>query len=405
MGLIMRQILISLSLLIICMSCAKETGISTTDIPGIHDEYSSVTMVIPPFEFDDDSPTRNVVDLGNLSYVWAATDTVGIFPDKGSQIYFSMASGAGQASAKFDGGGWALKKSSSYYSYFPFVADYYIEKNAIPISFEGQIQEGNGNLESASLGNYCFMAAKGTADLETGSLYFNYERLGVLFMILLPVEAGEYEYVDICAGKKVIASSGTMDAVAVDSKIHDAVYSDCLRVALKDVTFDAPGTLIAIAMLPPFNIYSEQLTFNLKRSDGKMYTSSVFGKEFALGKAYRHAANISVSSSVSELAGEGGTFNIEVTAAGNSSYSIATDSDWLSLSAFSGSGSGIIRVTASKNTSAPRIGHVTVSETVTYKGASLLLQNIITVNQDMFGLNIGVRDWESDGNDYGGEIE
>lgn len=152
-------------------------------------------MVMPQSGFEDSEPsTKNVAVIGNeVDFVWSVTDSVGIFPDAGSQIYFSMASGAGQVSAAFDGGGWALKKSSEYFSYFPFIPDFYIDKEAIPLSYLGQKQVGNAQENRADIGNYGYMVAKGVADEETGSLYFNYERLGDLFRVKIHVLPGKYK--------------------------------------------------------------------------------------------------------------------------------------------------------------------------------------------------------------------
>ena len=119
----MKRIIISLSFLSLGISCTEKVS-SESYIPEKLEqgEYQSVTMEIPPVSFDDDAPmTKSNLDLNSLKFLWAAKDSVGIFPDLGSQIYFSMAEGVGQSVATFDGGGWALKKGSSYYSYFPLL--------------------------------------------------------------------------------------------------------------------------------------------------------------------------------------------------------------------------------------------------------------------------------------------
>lgn len=358
-------------------------------------EYDKVTMVIPPLSLDDDvHMTKIDFDVATLKYLWSETDSVGIFPENGSQIYFSMAEGVGQSVATFDGGGWALKKSSAYYSYFPFVPDYYVDKEAIPVSFENQVQTGNGNLSNASLGNHCFMVAKGVADETTGGLIFEYERLQVPFIFRIPVKAGTYTSLDICAGDDVIAVSGTMNAISLDKVINNAVYDDHLTVSLEGVTFTSDETLIVFATLPPFDIFGKQLTLNLKRDDGIVATSSVFGKKYSLGTVYGNAPKFSVSPIVKNIPGEATTFEINISASGSSSYSVSTDVDWLTLASNSTSGSATIVVAAEKGTNKERIGHVTVSESATYNGTTMTLQNIVTVTQDVYGMNVGVDDWE-----------
>lgn len=401
----MKRFIISLSLLTLICSCA-ETVAPEVQFPEPvgQEEYQSVTMVIPPILFDEDEPmTRINLNLSSLKYLWAEEDSVGIFPDMGSQIYFSMSEGVGQSVATFDGGGWALKRGSSYYSYFPFVADYYIDKEAIPIDFKGQVQVGNGNLSSASLGNHCFMVAKGVADEATGNLMFSYERLQMPFMFILPVEAGRYTSLDICAGEEVIPVSGTMNAISLDKMINDAVYDDHLTVGLDDIEFTSDATLIITAMLPPFDIYGKQFTFNLTKADGTVVTSSVFGKTYALGKAYRNSPNFTVSPAELKIPGDAGTFKVKITAAGSSSYSISSDVDWLSVSNAPTSGSATVTINASKGSSKERVGHIMISEDVTYKETTITLQNKITVTQDLIGMDVGVGDW-GDGEDISGEI-
>lgn len=399
----MKKIIISLSILLLIFSCAK------TNDPRVYEpvdqvEYQSVTMVIPPISFDNEEPMTKInLDLGSLKYLWAEKDSVGIFPDIGSQIYFSMAEGVGQSVATFDGGGWALKRNSSYYSYFPFVADYYIDKEAVPVSFNGQVQNGNGNLSHASLGNYCFMVARGVADEDTGNLMFTYERLQMPFMFVIPVEAGMYTSLDICTGSKVIATSGTMNAISLDKVIHDAVYDDHLTVGLEGMMLETAGNLIVTAMLPPFDIYGEQFTLNLTKADGSNATSSVFGKTYALGKAYRNSPNFSVTPTTVELSGEGGSFEFRITAVGSSLYSISSDVDWLTIMNPTTSGSAIVTAIADKGTTKERIGHIIVSESVTYKGTTITLRNKIEVRQDLAGMSVGLGGWNESGEDQGGE--
>lgn len=403
----MKHILSFVILLSIVISC-NEKLTPEVDSSEIFDqrEYDKVTMVIPPLSFDDDEPmTKISLDLVSLKYLWEEKDSVGIFPDLGSQIYFSMAEGVGQSVATFDGGGWALKRSSSYYSYFPFVADYYIDKEAIPISYIGQSQDGNGNLSNASLGNHCFMVAKGVADEATGDLMFTYDRLQMPFMFVIPVEAGTYTSLDVCAGQKVIATSGTINAISLDKVIHNAVYDDHLKIGLKNITFDGPSTLIVTALLPPFDIYGEQFTLNLTKADGGIVTSSVFGKTYTLGKAYKNSPNFSVSPTNVEISGDGGSFNFRVTAAGATSYSISSDANWLTINNAPTSGTTTVTVTASKGTTKERIGHIIISEDVTYKGTTITLQNKIEVTQDVVGMVVRPGDWDESGEDLGGDAE
>lgn len=404
----MKKITLKVHLLSAIMICSLSAVImSCTDknellpIEESTDEYLSVIMTLPSVVFEDDNETKmagQVAD-GQMKYIWTETDTVGIFPTSGSQIYFSMASGAGETSATFDGGGWALKKGFEYYSYYPFVPSYYIEKEAIPFSYLGQVQNGNGVSTYAHLGKYCYMAAKGEADENTGSLYFEYKRIGVLYRFTIPVIAGEYKSLTLSIEDSHIAQSGTYKAITIDQAIYNPVYTNEITLSFENMTFENSGTLIAYMMLPPFNVLNKQVNYELTLTDNTTIISSVNGKNYALGKAYNNAPHFSVYPGYAEIDSGGGSQTVSITASGSDGYSVSTGADWITLSSHPTSGTSEFTVTAAKNESgAERQAEVIVSEVVN----GVTLQNIITIHQDKPGLKVNIGDWENNGNDEGG---
>lgn len=393
----MRKILY---LALVVLSCSQ-IDVPVDSVSEISGEYERVVMVMPSCEFDECAQTRNEVLLsGGIKYVWSVTDTVGIFPTAGSQLFFSMASGAGEVNAMFDGGGWALVRGAEYFSYFPFIPDFYIDKTAVPLTFVGQSQDGNADPNHAYLGNYCYMAAKGEYDQESDALYFKYQRLGVLFRFMIPVKSGMYESLTVSVDDDILVQNGTFNAMAVDQVIYDPVYSDSLTLEFSDLVFETDGTLVAFMLLPPFDISSRQLTFKLRTAVGVEHVASVPGKNYILGKTYNNAPSFSVSLSSSEIDCKGGEVSVNVHGSGNIQYGISTDCDWLIPESDSGEEAGSIKVTALANKGAPRKGVITVSEI----SGSLVLKNILTVTQDADGMNVGIGGWNQ-GNDDGGTAD
>ena len=97
-------------------SCSAENFI---DNVGADSECGSITMTASDFINDPNSRTSFQIDKNGATFSWAENDTVGIFPDKGRQVDFPINSKAGSHVAYFNGGGWALKPSSSYTAYYP----------------------------------------------------------------------------------------------------------------------------------------------------------------------------------------------------------------------------------------------------------------------------------------------
>ena len=124
--------------------CGKE-GDSGKEEPSVE----RVTFSVCDFTVVDDGetgPTRTGFiehSDGRLEYFWSARDTVGIFPSSGSQVFFVIEGAGGTSNADFDGGGWAFKVSSKYFSYYPFIGDIYLDRSDIPVSYVGQKQRGS----------------------------------------------------------------------------------------------------------------------------------------------------------------------------------------------------------------------------------------------------------------------
>ena len=90
---------------------------------------------------------------------------------------------------------------------------------------------------------------------------------------------------------------------------------------------------------------------------------------------------------------------------GTNTYSVKSDVSWLTINNAPTSGNAIVTVTAGKGANKERVGHIIVSEDVTYNGTTITLQNKITVTQDLVGMSMGVGGWEDSGEDYGGAAQ
>ena len=385
------------------ISCCTKSAKEVQNSVNIN-ESTTIVMQIPPAEFEQEElPTRMDASWGSSTdFLWAETDTVAIFPTNGCQIYFSAASGAGTTKITFDGGGWALIRDAEYYSYFPFIPDYYIKKNLIPISFAGQVQKGNSNPNIATLGRNCPMLAKGVYQPESNTLNFDYKRLGTLLRFRIPVDAGSYEKFEIVTDENVIAYEGTFSPISEKQVISNAKFTNSLSLKLEDVNFEEPGTLVVFISIPPFDILNKQLSLRITKSDGTIMHASGFGRTYETTKTIGYNPKFTAYAKNANIDGNGGTAQVVITASGTNPYSVSTDVDWLTLGSNPTSGSVVINVTAGKGTAKERTGHVIVSEDVTYNGTTITLQNKVKITQDIVGMSVNVGDWEDDGIDYGG---
>ena len=202
--------------------------------------------------------------------LWADKDIIGIYPESGDQVSFQI-EGTG-TSCTFDGGGWALKPSSSYTAYFPFNRSYYFEdKQALPISMLGQKQVGNDNTEH--LGAYDILIAKGKKP-ASGSLIFNPERkVAFARMKLKAPKAATWKSITLESEAK-FSTKAVMNLSLETPTVTATQYSNSVMLELENVqTTTESLDIIAYMIFLPIDFTGKDLDVKLMDADGNIYAS------------------------------------------------------------------------------------------------------------------------------------
>lgn len=274
----MKRILSVAAILLLAISCEnvneveiiedihQETISSTID--GNGDMVSKVSFCVPEIEYvSDEETTRAGINNSTtpISFVWEVTDTVGIFPDSGTQVYFSMENGAGTNVASFDGGGWALKQNHTYSCYYPLVGDFYLDRENIPLSFTNQVQRG---IEGFN-GSRFYLASGGTAS-EDGNLLFHFNILNTIINVNASLPAGTYTRLLISTTSSAFVKTGTFNINSME--ITGKTYSSFLSIDLEDITLESTETIPIFIMSAPVALKGQEVTVKIYTADGKAYT-------------------------------------------------------------------------------------------------------------------------------------
>ena len=255
----------SIGLLVGCSQV--EQNFSDVNSRSDGDLVEKVIFEVLPIKDGDDPETKAsaVPNGGSVGFVWEATDTVGIYPDKGSQVYFNIEDGVGTSSVSFTGGGWALKQNSTYVSYYPFVGDIYLKRDKIPVSFIGQKQIGT---TSPFVGARYYLAT-GASTSENGVLRFSYSTLNTIINVNATLPAGTYTKASLTIEEPLFVEEGTYsldDRVIVGSK-----FTNTLEIDLKNVTLTQEGVLPIYIMSAPVDLKNKEVTVKVISSDGQRY--------------------------------------------------------------------------------------------------------------------------------------
>ena len=274
----------------ILAACSRLNELDLNKKP-IHDDGDLVERVI--FEvpcihpLGEDGQTRASLNQNgddNINFSWEATDIVGIYPNQGGQVYFSMSDGAGTNVATFDGGGWALRKGYTYSCYYPLVEDMFLDRNAIPVSFASQEQTGFSTYKGIRF----ILASEGTSS-SSGTLQFNFQMLNTVIRVkAIGLPAGTYTKMTLSTKDPVFVKEGTFGLE--DMAITGVTYSDKLEVTLKDFTLTEESTeanpvLIYLTSAPvdlsgkdvTVRIYSDDSIFKCVKEPTLSYEAGAWG--------------------------------------------------------------------------------------------------------------------------------
>lgn len=270
-------------------------GNGEEEIPGI--EPREVVFSLKNFEADDRSRTNLEVNESGVTFTWAKDDTLGIFPSQGDQVSFAMDEGAGTANAVFSGGSWELKKSSTYYAYYPFSRKYFdgqSSKNKIWVNYKGQSQDRNNS--TATIGKYDFMNAASTSP-EEGRLLFEFSHLGALVQLSVTVPE------KMTVKKMALATENEEFLIEGYYNLEDEIpayvaerKSKVLSLAMKNVECEANATVTGYLMVPPTDLTGKTLTVRVYDDRNKLYSYTYpAAGVFRAGKSYRFKVGVTES--------------------------------------------------------------------------------------------------------------
>lgn len=263
-------------------ACSEDVVIENTLSNGFINEVS-----ITGADFISADGTRSSVSIGEngADFAWSENDTIGIFPNTGDQVSFAMSEGAGTQTATFSGGGWALKSSATYSAYYPY--DFYNrDMTKIPVSYEGQTQNGNNNTDH--IGAYDFMAAS-VATPSNGAVSFAMQHMGALVMLQTDLdEAKTLTSVTLSAEDTEFTTTGTMDLTATTPAISALTTSETLTIPLTNFQVAEDETTTIYFMLSSINLSDKTVSVTLSDEDGEYIKFEVTGKNFVSGTAYAY---------------------------------------------------------------------------------------------------------------------
>ena len=247
--------------LLLLQACASE-ALPMEEENALKD--GQIEFVLPPFNAEgDNSDTKTYYDGSKL--VWSATDTIGIIPASGSPIYFTNLDEDDKVT--FDGGGWKLKASTQYTSFYPFVYDMLLDVTALRYSVEGQSQQAPN--QRVHDGYDCLWSKATTTD--GSAVTFAFSRLCICLDFQVTPPAGVYTRLDICADEDIIPLEAACNLTLENPSLGASLYGRTLSLALNNFEVDGSTQIHAYLMAIPCDWQGKAITVKLVSSEGREY--------------------------------------------------------------------------------------------------------------------------------------
>jgi len=270
-------------------SCERELDQAGLDSELSDQEITEIRATIGQFISEDDGPeTRTTLitdSANNLQLVWAANDTIGIFPSQGGQVAFPIGDNAGSKTASFDGGGWGLKADSYYSAYYPLIGEFYLDKKKIPLVMTAQTQDGNGSF--AHVGKSDYMAAVNATVSAQGGVEFRFEPLVTLLHLKLTMPKAA------TLTSVVLETSGAFNTEAVlnlsTGSVTSKKSSPVQVLTLKNVSLKTVTTGLVLEVyfpILPVNLTGKTVSVKVYDKDQNCYSSSLSARDYVAGTIY-----------------------------------------------------------------------------------------------------------------------
>lgn len=352
-----------------------------------------VSLILSPFE-EDDMQSRTSYDFANRQFLWSEGDAVGIVNEQGGHLKFLIKEDYyGSTKASFDGRGYALLPGVNYAGYSPFYPDYDLDPTHLPISYKGQVQQGND--DQSHLGSHSYIAAIGSAP-ETGSLNFKFKNIGSPHRYNVPVTPGDYTVFRLYVQEPKYILEGTINLMSPDEASLIAIapveLSNEISLDLTGTTVSEAGILSCWMMVPPADLSGDIIRMTLTKEDGTVLLAVAPGRDCPANNRRFFYPQSSVSPASRDVGSGAGRVEVQVArASAEVDLTVESQVEWLSLS--SSSTSGLVTTytfDVAENTGSEREGTISFTETSTG------LANTVKVTQKKAGTVIGIGGWDSE---------
>lgn len=275
----------------LCAMClALMAGCTSDEISEEHCNESIENVIMSAEDFRIGNTTTRALISEDYRFVWEANDLIGVYPEKGSPVCFSVKAQDLDVSnnAIFNGADWELKAEMTYSAFYPFDLEQNynrISASSIPVSFKNQRQLRNAT--TSHIGAYDYMVA-GEEVPVNGSVQFMFKHLCSILHI--PMKISNENTFKLFRLSTLNGSNSfiTEAVVGTDGTITPVETSNSMQLDLDNIHVSKDEVLNLWMMIAPTNLEGEKLVLTLTDENGveSYSTTDIIASDYKAGYAY-----------------------------------------------------------------------------------------------------------------------
>lgn len=227
-------------------------------------------------------------EYGKVVTTWKLSDKFGIYTSSGSRIFFGIKEidSKNKHNAVLDGYGWKTVANATYYGYYPYNTSYVQNgkvMTALPVSYTGQTQTGNDNLDH--LAAYDYMVTQTTTTETEANFTFAHYGSIIRFACYVPTEM-TFSSLEITskAEEDIFTTEANMNLT--NQTITSTAKNKKATLTLNNIAVAAGDSLVTYMMLPPTDLSGKSMLLSLNATDGSALQTYISGVNTQAGKVY-----------------------------------------------------------------------------------------------------------------------
>lgn len=281
----MKNLFLFVAAMCMMVSCGSDL------MDDFQDELSVPVVKYVVDDFVAEAPMVRSALSSNGKFTWSSGDAIGVIPDGSYQFCFEVdESTAGSNSAKFNGGGFSLTTSQTYYAYSPYSPENFQKGVQTKVAYDLSGQTLLKSNSTEGLGAYDYLYSSAVPEAVNSAVFQFHHAMAIVAIRVVAAEA-------TTVGNIILQTDGAFSLAGTYRLNNGATTSTksspTITFATDNLTLSKGQSATYYAMVAPVDLIDKTITVRIGSTEteikgfdiqaGHLYTIDVNSSDKATG--------------------------------------------------------------------------------------------------------------------------